>query len=107
LEACLYAEGKPSSDENIPVAKTPGGKSHVRGRLTEEPRRCYLELPSHHEVSGDSMSTEGTGTGQDDQPDAAAPKDGKAAPPKTDPQVATAEETEDVDDTPVDTTEPS
>ena len=53
------------------------------------------------------MSTEGTGTGQDDQPDAAARKDGSAAPPNTDPKVATAEETEDVEDTPVDTTEPS
>lgn len=53
------------------------------------------------------MSTEGTGAGQDDQPDAAARKDRSAAPPDTDPQVATAEETEDVEDTPVDTTEPS
>lgn len=53
------------------------------------------------------MSTEGTGAGQDDQPDAAARKGGSAARPHTDPKVATAEETEDVEDTPVDTTEPS
>ena len=80
------------------------------------------------------MSTEGTGTGQQDQHDAATQKDGTVAPsgsgvglgagePNTfepeegtaaqggsepsDDQVGTAEETEDVDDTPVDTTEPS
>ena len=53
------------------------------------------------------MSTAGTGAGKDDRPEAAARKDGSAAPPDGDPQVATAEETEDVEDTPVDTTEPS
>ena len=79
------------------------------------------------------MSTEGTGTGQQDQHDAATqrtapgtsgsgvglgagepntfePEEGTAAQADSEPsddQVATAEETEDVDDTPVDTTEPS
>ena len=53
------------------------------------------------------MSAEGTGAGKDDHPEAAARKDGSAAPPGADPEVATAEETEDVEYTPVDTTEPS
>ena len=92
--------------KNIPVPDILGGKRHFPA-APYGPRRCYREVPSHCKVPGDTMSTEGTESGQDDQPDAAARKGGSAARPHTDPKVATAEETEDVEDTPVDTTEPS